>query len=618
MTKHDADAQGRPGRSDNARPATGIRAAPAIPHAGGGIHEHVLKNLIDGVMVIEHGGVITVFNAAAERILGVSRDEATNKTFAEIFIAREGFEEFSGLILDTVGSVGEGGREVVSLHAGDEARTLSVSTSYIRMTGDRDARPAAVIVAFSDITEIKELRETELRMAMEVKEQHAELQSAYRQIEERNETLATMLKKVQTARIMATVLVIGGFLAAGLYVWRPLELIDDGPLPISSADAGTVGESRTMIVKPRPVQESISLRGTLAPWRTVAVTSSVDSRIAVLHVEYGQEVSEGDLLMELDTAETVRQHRQAQVRYIEAQKVFETLKNWEDGAEMADARRSFTRARIALERQETALKRSAFLLKQGLVAKSAHEDAKRQYKSQLLDFEAAREELQSARGRGGRQALDKAALALSSAREELQEFAESLGKAHVRAPLTGVILAPSERGGRPLATGRPVSAGESLLTIGDFSRMAAIARVDEIDVVRIAVGQAVSVTGNAFRGLKLRGAVTHVSSQPDARSRGPAKFQIKVTLEPLDPMEQKRLRVGMSSRLKIVVYRNDTALVVPIEAVRRHGKTHRVQVLDSNTGAASERRVRVGPTTLDSVEITAGLRAGDKIVIPRR
>ena len=54
--------------------------------------------------------------------------------------------------------------------------------------------------------------------------------------------------------------------------------------------------------------------------------------------------------------------------------------------------------------------------------------------------------------------------------------------------------------------------GEALLTIGDFSRMAAIAMVDEVDVMRLAVGQTVWVTGNAFRDLRMRGTVTHVSS----------------------------------------------------------------------------------------------------------
>ena len=162
-----------------------------------GIHGRLLDHLLDGVMVVERGGTITVLNPAAARILGVLPEEVAEKTFTELFIAREGFEEFSDLVLDAVTGEGEGGRQVVTLGTGDAARTLSVAISYIRPSGHDAGEAVALISVFSDITELRELRETELRMAKAVEAQHAELQTAYRRIEERNETLAAMLKKVQ-------------------------------------------------------------------------------------------------------------------------------------------------------------------------------------------------------------------------------------------------------------------------------------------------------------------------------------------------------------------------------------------------------------------------------------
>ena len=106
------------------------------------IHGRVLDHLLDGVMVVERGGAITVFNPAAARILGVSAGEVAGSTFTELFIAREGFEELSEFILDAVAGAGAGAgrRQVVALHAGDAARTLSVATSYIRAGGGRRRR----------------------------------------------------------------------------------------------------------------------------------------------------------------------------------------------------------------------------------------------------------------------------------------------------------------------------------------------------------------------------------------------------------------------------------------------------------------------------------------------
>ena len=281
-----------------------------------GIHGRLLDHLLDGVMVVEPRGAITVLNPAAARILGVSLDEVAVKTFTDLFIAREGFEEFSDLVLDAVNGEGEGGRQVVKLGTGDAARTLSVAISYIRSSRHGAGETVALIAVFSDITELRELRETELRMAKAVEAQHAELQAAYRRIEERNETLAAMLKKVQVARVLATTVVIGVFLGAGAYVWQPLDLFASafGPSVVFPADAGAAKGLQTVVVEPRQLRETIALVGTIAPWRTVAVTSPIESRVLAVHFQYGQKVEEGDLLVELDTSEMVRKHRRARGR----------------------------------------------------------------------------------------------------------------------------------------------------------------------------------------------------------------------------------------------------------------------------------------------------------------
>ena len=56
--------------------------------------------------------------------------------------------------------------------------------------------------------------------------------------------------------------------------------------------------------------------------------------------------------------------------------------------------------------------------------------------------------------------------------------------------------------------------------------------------------------------------------------------------------------------------------MVPIEAVERSGRSHRLRVINRETRTVEHREVKIGPTTLDSVEITFGLRPGDKIVVP--
>ena len=112
--------------------------------------------------------------------------------------------------------------------------------------------------------------------------------------------------------------------------------------------------------------------------------------------------------------------------------------------------------------------------------------------------------------------------------------------------------------------------------------------------------------------------MSHVSSQADPKSRGTPKFDVAVTLDPVTPEEAAQLRAGMSAKIRIVTYSNPKALLVPIGAVRSRAGTHRLRVVDPDTGEAQERTVEIGPTTRDSVEIRAGLKAGETILAPGR
>ena len=588
-------------------------AGQAMTDCSPDLRRDCLDNLLEGVIVIELGGTIAMFNPAAGRILDLFPDAVTGRAFAELFMSRKGFEEFSDLVLDAIENRGKAGRQVVTLHTGGEEQLLSVGISYIRSRCDGSAEPTAVIVSFSDTSKI-----WELCMAKAVDAQRGELQMAYRKIEEHK----ALLKKSQAARVLATVLVIGVFLGAGAYTWQSRNPLRDSfiatgvdselPLASAGADEGL----RTVTVEPQTLHRTISLVGTLAPWRTLNVVSPVSSRIGAVHFQYDQLVKEGELLIELDTSEANREHRDARVAYIDALEKFEALKNWEGSAEMADARRSFARASLELKSQRNRLDRATFLLDQGLIATTEYEDTEQQYQNQKLDFDVAELDFEAVRARGGKDARDRAELELGNAREKMLELEENLQQSAIHAPLSGIVLLPGQSDSTGIAAGQSVEKGEVLLKIGDLAQMSAVAKVDELDIVRIRNGQAVSVTGNAFPSLRLEGTVTHVSSQAKAQLQGAPKFDVTVTLDPLVSSQRELLLAGMSSNLTIAVYRNDNALLVPIDAVEQQGRSNHLLVVHPETGEVEVREVEIGNTTLNSVEIVAGLQPGDQIVIP--
>ena len=584
------------------------------------IHRNVLDNLSDGVLVVGPGGRIETLNPAAERILGLEPGQAAGCGFGELFVTRDGFDDFTQLILDATAQRSGPERLVVEVRGGGDPRSLSVATSYLRAApGDSGAR--AVIAVFSDVTELRELRETELRMAKAVEEQHGKLQGAYREIEDRNEALAAALRKVRVAQGLGFVLVIGLFLGVGLLNWRPLELFAD--IGLFEGDAVAVAEARgegtlafrTLAVEPRRVSSSIVLKGRLAPWREADVRSPVEATVAAVHVRLGQEVAEGDILVTLDLTRLDRKYQSARLKFLKAQGGFETIRNWDASAEMTKARRTLTKARLGMDGQKNKIRKSRFLFEQGLMAAAEFEDAERQHKSQLLDFQAAEEEFAAAKAKGDKEALTAARLAMENARTDMLELEGQLKHDRIVAPLAGVVLPPLRKA-IELAEGAKVRKDAALFRIGNFSRIAAAAQADEIDVVKLRAGQKVTVTGNAFPGLELRGEVTHVSSQADPKNKRTPRFDVAVLLDEFGKAQKARLRAGMSGKLRIVTYSNPKALLVPLDAVRRRGGKHWLRVLDPETGEPKDREVGIGPTTLRKVEIASGLKPGERVVLP--
>ncbi len=564
---------------------------------GNEIYRSLLEDLSDGVMAVDFEGRVRVANTAFCRMFGLDRQALTGRAFSEAFVALEGLDEFTEAVFDAIVKRSAGGRRIVGIVAGGEPRSLSVTTSYLTAARAGGPEPVAVIAVVSDITEVRELRETELRMAKVIETQFGELQDAYRDLEARNDAILAMRKRVRLTRSGAIVFVAALFLAVGGWYARPLDLLK----PIGALEAGAeavdAAARATMTLEPRPLRSTLSLRGSLAPGRVEEVVSPLEGHVTAVHVRHGQQVAAGDPLVAFDTGQLVEAHRRAEIEHIKARDRLTALEDWTNGSEMAQARHGLRRARSALDDAERRLRRIGFLLDQGLVPASEREAAQRGHEDRKLDVEAAERELAAVAAKGSAEA--------------------KLGGATVTAPIGGIVTVEDGARDKPLARGRSAAEGELLLSIADLGRLSVVTGVDEVDVRKIAAGQRARVTGPGFPGLQIEGAVARVASQPaSAQRRNAPRFEVVVALDPLDAAARDRVRVGMSAHVAIVVYERSQALLVPIGAVERAGGEAWLQVLDRSTGTPERRAVALGITTLDSVEVTKGLAAGEKIVLP--
>ncbi|MBN2070450.1 MAG: sigma 54-interacting transcriptional regulator [Candidatus Krumholzibacteriota bacterium] len=114
----------------------------------------ILDSITDGVFTVGLDWRVTSFNAAAERITGISRDDAIGKFCAEVFkttvcesncVMRRTMENGQPVIDE----------EIVIVRSDGETVTVSVSTALLR---DRGGKVIGGVETFRDLSVIKELR----------------------------------------------------------------------------------------------------------------------------------------------------------------------------------------------------------------------------------------------------------------------------------------------------------------------------------------------------------------------------------------------------------------------------------------------------------------------------
>ncbi|MCY4382369.1 MAG: PAS domain S-box protein [Nitrospinae bacterium] len=604
------------------------------PPEGGGagaerdslLHRNVLESMNDGVMTIDSGGRIGIANPAASRLLGLARADVESKAFAEVFLHLDGLEEFSDTVLAAVYDRAVGTRSTVRVRLDDGTeRSLAVTTSYLVDHKDGETRRIGIVAVFNDITEIEALRKAEQEFAASTEEQNVRLRDAFREIEDKNKALSSVLKKVAVVRWAAMVLVAVLFGGAAWYVWDETGASLQAEIAKVSAAPTDAEDVVTVTVAPRPFKMTLSFVGRLAPRKEVRVTSPIAGKVARVLFEYGGRVSAGAPLVELDTAKNERQYRSGRADYLEARDRLRELENWENSPEMARVRRAVVRSKLDLDARKNKIAETALLLDKGIIPASEHEASQRQYNAQQLNHEAALQSLEAAQAKADADALQIARLKLENAEERMRELEATIKNAVVHAPVSGIVLEPGGGGkqgkgegndGEPLAPGRTVSEGGYLLTLGDLDGLSVAGAVDEVDVVRLRPGQRVRISGDAFSDLELEGKLARISSQSTGSGgRKVPTYEVKAVIDGVSEEIRRRLRLGMSANVVVVVRDEPKALLVPLAAVKGKQGKHWVGLWSKEDETVRRVPVEIGVTTLNKVEIVSGLKAGDEVIV---
>jgi multidrug efflux pump subunit AcrA (membrane-fusion protein) len=182
--------------------------------------------------------------------------------------------------------------------------------------------------------------------------------------------------------------------------------------------------------------------------------------------------------------------------------------------------------------------------------------------------------------------------------------------------LSGGGSAPQVQTTGPVTVGLPVSTGMPLATIFDTAVLSLVAEVDETDVLLVRRGVRAVAELDAVPGASYPARVDAIDLSPTASARGGVSYRVRLTLgrgKLPDGRPAPEPRPGMSAVADLQVRTARDTISVPSSAVTRAGNADAVWVVAGRR--AQRRTVTVGTQGADLVEVTDGLRVGERVVV---
>ncbi len=369
--------------------------------------------------------------------------------------------------------------------------------------------------------------------------------------------------------------------AGGLIIVVAMVVLN---LQKESKTESSTQDAETLPVRRGSVVEQLKETGRIEFVRTVEVKSTVSGEIVHLFAEAGDAVSEGDMLAIIrpDPNQTLQ---------------------------LYNKRAAVERARIDLDRVRKDLARKEALKKRNLIAEEEIERIRDQFEKALNAYQLAQLELETLVKRSN---IQQSKGGSSSAQ---------LDNVRVLAPASGIVIARPVEIGEVVVSGiLSTVTGTKLFEIGDPSLMMVKAYISEVDVGRLAPGQAVHIIADAYPDTTYRGEVYRIAPVGQIR-QGSNIVSFETEIRVLD--REPRLRQGMSCDVDIVFARRDSALYLPLEAVYedfgddvREGDKKGIQgrfVVFVKEDTFVVREIQVGLKSDVRIEILSGLAIEDSV-----
>ena len=333
----------------------------------------------------------------------------------------------------------------------------------------------------------------------------------------------------------------------------------------------------------QPIARFIRATGSLMAEEQADVAAETAGRVMAANIERGTPVTQGAELIRVSSTETDAQVKEAEANAAQ----LEARLGISGGAALdVNAVPEVQNAKASADLAQAEFARIKSLLDQRVVSQS-------EYDQRRTQAEAARQQYEAAKNGAAQQYQ-----MLQAARARVALARKALSDTSVRAPFNGVVAQ------RMVTTGDYVTKGMKVATIVRVNPLRVQLTVPEQAISSMAPGQPVTFEVDAYPGRQFEGKVKFVSPALQADQRA-------LTVEATVPNGEGVLKPGLFATARIEQPGRTPGVLVPAASVQTTSGTSRVYVVAGDH--VEERIVTTGETVGDLVEITKGLKSGERV-----
>jgi len=371
---------------------------------------------------------------------------------------------------------------------------------------------------------------------------------------------------------------------------------------IAAKSGGTkIDPSKLAKVEKGDLAKSVVATGKVTPITKVEVKSKASGIVKKLLVDYGDHVTKGQLLAQLDKIEIEAQVDQSRAALEAAQ------------ANLKSSQADYERSKVDAEGPDVPLLKRAYdraisMAKDGVVSASALDDAEKNYELALNKQNVSKAQVTVLKAK-----IAQAQANVAQDQANLKQLDEQLSYTDIISPIDGIVLSRDVQMGDAVSSILVLGSSATLvMTLGDTSEVYVKGKVDESDIGKVYLGQRARIKVESFKDKTFDGKVTKISPM-GVEKDNVTTFEVRVSIQ--NPGGE--LKAEMTANAEIILEEHKNVLQIPEGAILYDkDKKASVEIPDPKGKEGKNKvAVNIGISNGAKTEVLSGLKEGDQVVL---